>query len=188
MRFVLLALLCAHVSSFVVPAAAPRSSYSRSTAVTMGGPSGLPRMPIKAWPLTKRFNPGGQYDERIATLWRDLEITFNMDEDATFKAVKRVPSLMNPEESSRWVFFRSKDLLIKKLGSEQAAINLMAKDPSLLLCPQYDGLNPKLEAMLSAEDIASVKAGGSGPSPVVIIGGVATVGAAIVYIASNGGL
>ena len=75
----------------------------RTPVVRMGGPSGLPRMPIRAWPLTKKFNPSMGYDERIATLWRDLEITFGMDEDLTFRAVKRLPSLMNPEESSRWV-------------------------------------------------------------------------------------
>ena len=159
------------------------SPTRRAGDVRMGGPSGLPRMPIKAWPLTKRFNPSGQYNERIATLWRDLEITFGMDEELTFRALKRCPDLVNPQESSRWVFFRSKDLLVKQLGSERAAITAMSKDPELLLCPSYDGLNPKLEQMLglTAADVRAAGPSGLGIPPAVLLAGVAIAAAAAVY-------
>ena len=146
----------------------------------MGGPSGLPRMPIRGWQYTKAFNPSGEYNERIATLYRDLEITLGTldapNEQLAIGAVKKLPDLINPDASSRWVFFRTKDLLINKLGSEKAAITMMSKDPSLLLCPRYDGLSPKLEAMLTPEEIRAVTAtngpSGLGVSTPILLGGV----------------
>ena len=106
------------------PACTPRAA-----SIRMGGPSGLPRMPIAGWKHTKPFNPSMQYEERIATLYRDLEITLGTtdkpNERLALAAVKRLPDLINPAASSRWVFFRTKDLLVNKLGSEQAAIQLM---------------------------------------------------------------
>ena len=46
---------------------------ARHAPPAMGGYTGLPRMPVKAWPLTRRWNPTLEYRENIATLWRDLE-------------------------------------------------------------------------------------------------------------------
>ena len=129
------------------------------------------------WKYTKSFNPSMEYDERIATLYRDLEITLGTtdkpNEDLAMRAIKRVPNLINPAASSRWVFFRSKDLLTQKLGTEQAAIAMMAKDPQLILHPKYDELNPKLAAMLTPEEMRAVKASGGGgavQAPVIIAG------------------
>ena len=164
----------------------------RARPLTMGGPSGLPRISQRGLSLTKRFNPSCEYDLDIATLWRDLEITYGLpdapSEDRAFRAAKRCPSLLNPQESSRWVFFRSKDLLTKATGSEQAAIDIMSKDPSLLLCDRYDGLNPKLERMLidAGIDPKSVSAQGAGVSLQLLLAGVGlAVGA--VAVAANGG-
>uniref|UniRef100_A0A7S0Q426 Uncharacterized protein n=1 Tax=Coccolithus braarudii TaxID=221442 RepID=A0A7S0Q426_9EUKA len=44
----------------------------RSTPLTMGGLTGLPRIPPQALALTRKWNPGCEYSETIATLWRDL--------------------------------------------------------------------------------------------------------------------
>lgn len=151
-------------------------------------------MKPQGWKYTKAFNPSMEYNERIATLYRDLEITLGTtdspNEALAMRAIQRVPNLINPAESSRWVFFRSKDLLTQKLGSEDAAIKLMAKDPALMLHPKYDGLNPKLEAMLTPEDLRAVKASGGGggvSTPVVLA--VVVVGAlgALVATGSLGG-
>ena len=88
------------------------------------------------------------------------------------------------------VFFRTKDILVKKLGSEQAAIALMSKDPSLMLCPRYDGISPKLEAMLSDAELSSVSstAPGQGVQPVLLLAAVALAGGAAVLAASGGTL
>ena len=181
---------------FAVSSAVHRSpvgSRDRSPVVRMGGPSGLPRIPQRALPLTKKYNPSMEYDLEIATLWRDLEITFGTpdspNEDLAFKAAKRCPDLLNPKASSRWVFFRSKDLLIKATGSERGAISVINKDPGLLLCNKYDQLNPKFEQMMLDAGVDTKASGIAGPgvSPEVIAGGVA-VAAGIVLAAANGGL
>ena len=86
------------------------------------------------------------------------------------------------------MFFRSKDLLVKKLGSEQAAIALMSKDPSLLLHPRYDGISPKLEAMLSDSELRSSPAPGQGVQPVLLLAAVALAGGAAVLATSGGAL
>ena len=98
-----------------------------------------------------------------------------------------MPDLINPDASSRWVFFRSKDLLIKKLGSEQQAIAFMSKEPALLLHPRYDGLNPKLEEMLTPDErrAAAAAPSGLGVSTPVLLAGVAAT-AAIAVVAANG--
>jgi len=49
---------------------------ARHAPPAMGGYTGLPRMPVKAWPLTRRWNPTLEYRENIATLWRDLETLY----------------------------------------------------------------------------------------------------------------
>ena len=90
-----------------------------------------------------------------------------------FRAAKRCPTLLNPKCSSRWVFFRSKDLVTKALGSEKAAVELFLRDPELLLCPRYDGLNPRLQEMLSADMISASTAAPQQPfSLPVILGGI----------------
>ena len=135
----------------------------------MGGLTGLPRIPPQALQATRSFNPGGEYKETIATLWRDLETLygneevaglggsrtyrdsarlvdtgvktgkfrgFTYDEDMRVKtvlnAVKQVPSLLNPDVSNRFVFAKSKAILVGKLGSQSAAIDAMKQDPTLL--------------------------------------------------------
>jgi len=52
---------------------------ARHAPPAMGGYTGLPRMPIKAWPLTRRWNPTLEYRENIATLWRDLETLYALE-------------------------------------------------------------------------------------------------------------
>ena len=61
---------------------------------------------------------------------------FTYDEDMRVKtvlnAVKQVPSLLNPDVSNRFVFAKSKAILVGKLGSQSAAIDAMKQDPTLL--------------------------------------------------------
>mmetsp|Transcript_30837 Transcript_30837/g.100709 ORF Transcript_30837/g.100709 Transcript_30837/m.100709 type:complete len:357 (-) Transcript_30837:285-1355(-) len=52
---------------------------ARHAPPAMGGYTGLPRMPVKAWPLTRRWNPTLEYRENIATLWRDLETLYAVE-------------------------------------------------------------------------------------------------------------
>ena len=142
---------------------------SRCVAPRMGGLTGLPRIPPEALSATKRFNPGCEYTEPIATLWRDLETLYGNEDVAglggsrtyrdtsrlldsgvktnkfrgftrdidvrvatVLKAVRREPSLLNPEQSNRFEFARSKAILVDVLGSQQAAIIVMQQDPSIL--------------------------------------------------------
>ena len=63
------------------------------------------------WKYTRKFNPSMEYDERIATLYRDLEVTLGTkdspNERLALQTVAKLPDLINPEASSRWVFFRT---------------------------------------------------------------------------------
>ena len=54
----------------------------RAPPPTMGGLTGLPRIPKRALALTKPWNPGGSYTEPIATLWRDLETLYGREDVA----------------------------------------------------------------------------------------------------------
>ena len=162
----------------------------RTSGLSMGGPSGLPRIPQRALPLTKKFNPSQAYDLDIATLWRDLEITYGTEdspnEELAFQAAKRCPSLLDPAQQSRWVFFNSKALLIKATGSERDAIQMMSRDPTLLSCATYDGLNPKLEAFLLEAGVNPKVTQGPGTASIplpAILGGVAVALAAAVALA-----
>ncbi len=169
--------LCSPVSgALLARAPAPRM---------MGGLTGLPRMPVRAWPLTKQFNPGGEYNEQIATLWRDLELVYGSDE-ATFRAVKRLPSLVNPQVSNRFIFAKTKSVLVQLLGSEPAAIDLLSKDPSLLQAApgaSYESLNPRVERMAAGE-IPPTAAGGMGgaAAPLFLLVAVGAVAAAANYL------
>ena len=138
-------------------------------AVRMGGLTGLPRIPREALAATKSFNPGLEYTERIATLWRDLETLYGVEAIAgvggsrtgidasrlvdsgvktnkfrgftrdidtrvarVLKAVRKEPSLLNPEVSNRFEFATAKAILVDKLGTQEAAIKVMEQDPSIL--------------------------------------------------------
>lgn len=58
------------------------SGMNRHAPLQMGGLTGLPRIPARALPLTKKWNPSGAYSERIATLWRDLETLYGVEDIA----------------------------------------------------------------------------------------------------------
>ena len=77
----------------------------------------------------------------------------------------------------------TKDALVSKLGSEQAAIALMAKQPDLLPCPRYDGWSPKMLEILEPEELASANRA-SGP-PGALIAGVAVAVGAVALLASS---
>ena len=194
------AMLLAPCTAFHIEASTAAGSISTRTgtlrmepaAISMGGPSGLPRIPQRALPLTKGFNPSMKYNLEIATLWRDLEITYGTEdspnEELAFRAAKRCPSLLDPARQSRWVFFSTKDLLMKAKGSEQAAIKIMSQDPTLLSCAKYDGLNPKLEAMLEDAGVnpkASKGPAGDGLPLPVALGGVGLAAAAAAFLATQ---
>ena len=80
--------------------------------------------------------------------------------------------------------------MVTKLGSEKAAIAMMSKDPSLMLCDRYDGLSPKLEAMLTPDEIRvganSGGGGGGGVATPVILGGVGLVAVAALAATGSG--
>ena len=57
-------------------------SFSRAPPPMMGGLTGLPRIPDRALRLTKPWNPTAEYSERIATLWRDLETLYGIEDVA----------------------------------------------------------------------------------------------------------
>ena len=48
------------------------------------------------------------------------------------KAVRKEPSLLNPEVSNRFEFATAKAILVDKLGTQEAAIKVMEQDPSIL--------------------------------------------------------
>ena len=112
-------------------------------------------------------NPGGEYKESIATLWRDLETLYGTEgvvaggsrtqrddsravqgertgltrgftrvidlrQATVMAAVRLEPSLLNPQVSNRFTFARSKAALVRVLGTEAAAIDVMRQDPSVL--------------------------------------------------------
>ena len=113
--------------------APPRQAIraQRSSSPSMGGPAGLPRIPDRALPLTKRFNPGGGYNERIATIWRDLETLYGREDVAglggarTYRDTKRYVD--SGVKTGRFRgFTRSIDL------REQTVFNAVKKEPSLL--------------------------------------------------------
>ena len=143
----------------VTPGASSRAFSGRYTPpIMMGGLTGLPRIPKEALSLTRSWNPGCEYTERIATLWRDLETLYGIEAIAgvggsrtgydasrlvdsgvktnkfrgftrdvdmrvatVLKAVRREPSLLNPEASNRFDFATSKAILVDTLGSQQAS-------------------------------------------------------------------
>ena len=113
-------------SLVVVTASVGRAAWAadrpirRSPSPTMGGLTGLPRVPDAALALTRsyahrrrwlrshlpfylsisahlpmsfRYNPGGGYTERIATLWRDLETLYVAKRR---RRAARAPTLMTP--------------------------------------------------------------------------------------------
>ena len=64
----------------LAPAASSHALSGRYTPpVKMGGLTGLPRIPKEALSLTKSWNPACEYQERIATLWRDLETLYGVE-------------------------------------------------------------------------------------------------------------
>jgi len=103
--------------------------------------------------------------------------TYNVDlrVEEVYKVVKRHPSLLNPEVSNRFVFARSKTILVQKLGSQTAALKVMKKDPAILQVG--DDL-----AYLSAAQIRGI-ANGKDRNAVV---GLAVVVAAAYYAYSAG--
>ena len=67
--------------TIVAVAKAPPAVVSahRAPPVRMGGYTGLPRVPPKAWALTKKWNPDGEFQEMTAMMWRDLETLYTIE-------------------------------------------------------------------------------------------------------------
>ena len=62
-----------------VPTATAPIATARAPPVRMGGYTGLPRVPPKAWALTKKWNPDGEFQEMTAMMWRDLETLYTIE-------------------------------------------------------------------------------------------------------------
>ena len=52
--------------------------------------------------------------------------------EMVYAMVKKDPNLLNPAVSNRFVFAKSKSILVEKLGSESAAIGVMKQFPGVL--------------------------------------------------------
>ena len=150
------------LASMVFPVLATSARSPLRGVRMMGGLTGLPRVPDAALKLTRSYNPGCEYTERIATLWRDLETLYgdeeiaglggsrtyrdsaryvdsgistnkfrgftrsvDLREQTVLAAVRKEPKLLDPEVSNRFVFARSKQILVAKLGSQKLAIDVM---------------------------------------------------------------
>ena len=186
--------------------AALASAASRHAPITMGGLTGLPRIPSAALQVTRKYNPGCEYTEPIATLYRDLETLYGNEDVAglggsrTYRdsgrlvdsgqktnkfrgftrdvdvrqqtvlgALRREPSLLNPQVSNRFEFARSKAILVSTLGSQQAAIEVMKQDPSILQRP--DAIEQMSAAQIKARGLTKQLASTVGP--LVLVGGAA---------------
>ena len=86
------------------------------------------------------------------------------------KAVRREPSLLNPEVSNRFEFATSKAILVDTLGSQAAAIKVMQQDPSILqLGDALEEMSAgSIRARATSKQLAS-----SWPSLVLVLGLVA---------------
>ena len=62
-----------------VPTATAPIATARAPPLRMGGYTGLPRVPPKAWALTKKWNPDGEFQEMTAMMWRDLETLYTIE-------------------------------------------------------------------------------------------------------------
>ena len=177
----------------------------RAPHPSMGGLTGLPRIPPAALRLTKPFNPSGSYTEPIATLWRDLETLFGMEDIAglggsrtyrdssrlvdsgkstnkfrgftysvdqrqatVLSACKRVPSLLNPAVSNRFAFAKAKAVLVSKLGSQQAAIEVMKKDPTILQRPA-DELQLQSADQIQSKAVVAQMMGSPAPAVLLLV-------------------
>ena len=94
-------------------------------------------MPVRAYPLVKRWNPSGEYSERIATLWRDLETLYGTEDTAglggsrTYYDANR---LAQGEKSGKFRGFRRDLLCATVIGAHNCRRSNSELDlPPLLL-------------------------------------------------------
>eukprot|EP00965_Chrysotila_dentata_P245632 6206673-Pleurochrysis_carterae.AAC.1 len=112
--------------------------HRRQCVVVMTGETGLPLAPAKVWRLLRR-GPA-DYDETIARYWQGLVAAFrgagiddNSAQEKAFLAAKKIPALLDPFVADRFEFANVKRALVRLVGSEAAAIEILCKNPSLLL-------------------------------------------------------
>jgi hypothetical protein len=65
-------------------------------------------------------------------LTRGFTRVIDLRQATVMAAVRLEPSLLNPQVSNRFTFARSKAALVRVLGTEAAAIDVMRQDPSVL--------------------------------------------------------
>ena len=75
-----------------------------------------------------RLVDSGQKTNKFRGFTRDVDVR----QQTVLGALRREPSLLNPQVSNRFEFARSKAILVSTLGSQQAAIEVMKQDPSIL--------------------------------------------------------
>ena len=78
-------------------------------------------------------------------------------------------NLLNPQVSNRFEFARSKAILVSTLGSQQAAIEVMKQDPSILQRP--DALEQMSAVQIKARGLTKQFASTVGP--LALVGGAA---------------
>ena len=77
---------------------------------------------------TARYVDSGVSTNKFRGMTRSVDLR----QRTVLKAVKQVPTLLNPAVSNRFEFARAKAILTAKLGSQRAAIDVMRADPSVL--------------------------------------------------------
>ena len=163
-----------------LPSLAPAGrviSVRTPRARMMGGETGLPLAPARVWRLI-----GREYDEVTARFWQALVITFIPSSDGTasfggrgildkaaqnraFEAAQKAPSLLDPLVADRFAFAAIKRSLVSALGSEAAALDVLSKDPTLLMdASRLDGKTPaQIKAAANAKQLMS------GTSPALLL-------------------
>ena len=102
--------------------------------------------------------------------------TYNVDMRVAtvMQAVRKEPSLLNPDVSNRFVFATSKAILVQKLGSQPAALALMKQNPAVLqMGDALEDCSP-----MQIRSSALTKTLTSGPFSALVL---ATAGAAYAY-------
>ncbi|KAL1526041.1 hypothetical protein AB1Y20_020862 [Prymnesium parvum] len=80
--------------------------------------------------------------------FRGLSYNVDLRAETVYAMVRKEPSLLDPEVSNRFTFVKSKAILVEKLGSEKAAIELMLAQPAILR--EGDALQEKTAAEIKA--------------------------------------
>jgi hypothetical protein len=98
--------------------------------------------------------------------FRGLTYSIDLRTETALKAVTRVPSLLNPSVSNRFVFAQSKQILTQKFGSQNAALQIMKQDPSVL--QEGAALEDKTAGQIKAKALAMQLSSSAVPAGLIV--------------------